>query len=566
MSRETSRSASQTLRRLATSSVLLLSVGCNEDILDVTPTDQYSDAVVWSDLALVKQFVDQTYGTFAPGGGAPTSVGINSGFALVDCVGLSDEAYNTHNYCNSNAVNQGTLSSTQASWNPWTGNYTNIRRVNLFMTEIEKVPGNEEQKATLTGEMRFLRANKYVELAKAYGAVPLITKVFGLDEDFEVPRTPFNEVVAFIVKELDEAIPMLPAATSGATLGRADRRAALALKADILLYAASPLHNPNNDQAKWLAASNAAKAVIDLPGHSLWTGDYKQLFLQTWKPEVIFGRVYNKEFETHDGFERNVATNGYGGWSAHTPIQSHVDAYEMAATGKPITDPSSGYDPADPYAGRDPRFYANIVFDDAMFWGRRAEFWDGGKDSNKGIQPWNASLTGYVYRKWFDESRVLGSARTSSGVPNRVWAIYRLAEMYLNYAEAQYRLGNEATAREYVNRVRTRPGVNMPPITASGTALLKAIEHERRIELAFEFKRFWDLLRWKQAEVELSKPATGVFITRNAAGVKTYAYDCATSKKCLHQTRKFNPYMYFFPIPSAELLRSKALTQNPGYP
>ncbi len=553
------------LRLLATGSLLALAAACKDDLLNLAPTDQYSDVTVWSDLALVRQYVDQTYGSVAATNTTPASSGINAGFALVDCVGLSDEAFNTHNYCNSNAVNLGTLSPTDVSWNPWQPSYANIRRINTFMKEIANVPGAEAQKTTLTGEMMFLRANKYVELAKTYGGVPLLTKPFTLDDDFEVPRASFDEVVAFVVKELDAAIPMLPAATAGATLGRADRRAALALKADILLYAASPLYNASNDQAKWLAASNAAKAVIDLPGHSLFTGDYKDLFLQTWKSEVIFGRVYNKEFESHDAFERNVSSNGYGGWSAHTPIQAHVDAYEMKATGKPITDPTSGYDPANPYAGRDPRFYANIVFDDATYWGRKAEFWDGGKDSNKGIQPWNSSLTGYTYRKWYDSTRVLGSARTSAGVPNRVWAIYRLAEMYLNYAEAQYRLGSEANARDYVNRVRTRQGVSMPPITASGSALLKAIEQERRIELAFEFKRYWDLLRWKQAEVELSKPAQGIYITRNSAGVKTYDYNCAVSKKCLFQDRKFKPHMYLFPIPNAELLRSKAITQNPGY-
>lgn len=541
------------VRLLAAGGLLLLTAGCNDNLLDLRPTNQYSDKDVWSDLALVQQYVDVTYSA------------INAGFALVNCVGMSDEAFNTFNYCNANAVNQGTLSPTNAAWNPWNANYSNIRRTNIFLSQIESVPGSAATKTQLTGEMMFLRANKYVELAKAYGGVPLLTKAFALDDDFETPRVSFDSIVSFVVKELDAAIPMLPAATSGATLGRADRQAALALKADILLYAASPLYNPNNDQAKWTAASNAAKAVIDLPGHTLWTGDYKDLFLQTWKPEVIFGRVYNKEFEDHDGIERNLSPNGYGGWSAHTPIQSHVDAYEMAATGKPITDPASGYDPTKPYAGRDPRFYANIVFDDAMFWGRKAEFWDGGKDSNKGIQPWNASLSGYTYRKWFDSTRVIGSARTSAGTPNRVWPIYRLAEFYLSYAEAQYHLGSEATARDYVNKIRQRPGVNMPAITAGGPALLKAIEHERQIELAFEFKRYWDLLRWKQAEVELSKPATGVYITRDAAGVKTYDYNCAGTQKCLAQTRKFLPYMYVFPIPSTELQRSKSLTQNPGY-
>lgn len=543
----------RTMRPLLIGGLLLAAPGCSDDILDLRPTDQYSDADVWADLALVQAYVDQLYSS------------VNAGFSHINCVGLSDEAFNTHDYCATSRVNTGALSPSLPAWNPWNGNYTTIRRTNIFLERIDDVPGDEARKARLAGEIRFLRANKYVELAKAYGGVPLLTRPFLLEDDFETPRMEFHDVVQWIVGELDEAISVLPVANSGAELGRADGRAAMALKADILLYAASPLHNESGDQALWQAASDAAKAVIDLGIHSLWTGDYKELFLKTWKPEVIWGRVYHREYEDHNNFERNVATNGYSGWSAHTPIQQHVDAYEMA-NGLPITDPASGYDPGNPYDGRDPRLYANIVFDDAMFWGRRTEFWDGGRDSNKGIQPWNASLTGYVYRKWFDETRILGAPRASEGSPNRVWAIYRLAEIYLNYAEAQYHLGNHGVASQYVNMVRTRPGVELPPTTASGPALLEAIQHERRIELAFEFKRFWDLLRWREAENVLSRPASGVYITRDAAtGVKTYDYDCAANDQCLHQQRAFHPHMYLMPIPNAEMLRTQSLVQNPGY-
>lgn len=539
----------KTLRFLLALALAVTVSACEQDILDTQPLDSFSEENVWNDLALTELFVNSMYN------GLIAFIGGGAGDAL-NYAGYNDNAQARHGWAGGRLFTDGSLSPSQTAANPWNNMYEQIRNANMFMERIADVPGDDGTRMRLTGEVKFLRAWFYNWLIKHYGDVPLITQTFGLNDDFNVPRTPYDEVVAWIVGEVDEAIEMLPVQQSGADLGRADQGAARALKADVLLYAASELHNPEGDLSKWQAASDAAKAVIDMGLYSLWDGaDYRDLFLSGWNEEIIFGRLTAGQFQNLN-LERDQAPNGYNGWSAHTPIQQFVDAFEMA-NGRMITDPESGYDPNNPYEGRDPRFEATIVYDGLSFFGREAEFWDGGRDSNKGIQPWNVSLTGYTFRKFFDEARDFSAGNV--GTPDRAWPIWRLAEMYLNYAEAQYQLGNEAEAREYVNLIRARPSVDMPPITESGTALLERIRHERRIELHFEAKRFFDILRWKIAEDVMNGPAMGVVIQRDPdTGVKTYDFREV-------EPRTFHPHMYFMPIPQSEIDRSD-IQQNPGYP
>ncbi|MEX1184701.1 MAG: RagB/SusD family nutrient uptake outer membrane protein [Gemmatimonadota bacterium] len=546
------------MKRLVLGAMTLSAAGCSDDILDLQPLSQYSDALVWNDLNLVQAYVNPLYNSIR---GLNNAGSIHVSF--LDYAGYADESYNRHNYGGTNALYSGAWNAGNFGSQIWNNRYDMIQRLNIFFERIGDVPGDDALRTRLMGEARFLRAYYYAELAKHYGDVPLITDPFELGDDYAagIGRTPFDDVVQWVTSELDQAVTELPSQSEqpDSDLGRATTGAALAVKADLLLYAASPLHNSGGDLAKWTAASNAARAVIDLGEYSLFQGDYYDLTMGSfWNSEIIFGRIYAGLYNTPNS-EVWLMTNGFGGWSAYTPQQQFVDAYRMA-NGLPITDPASGYDPDNPYVGREARFYGTILHDGAVSRGRELEFWyddegQGGRDTGHGIQPWNASLTGHAFRKFHDEERDLAAGR--AGFRDRVWPTFRLSEMYLSYAEAQYELGNDGVARDYLNDVRTRPTAGLPPSTAAGPALMDDIREERRIELALESKRYFDLLRWQLAEEYLNDPARGVNITRHADGTRSYEYFEL-------RDRVWNPAYYFWPIPESEMQRTD-LPQNPGY-
>jgi starch-binding outer membrane protein, SusD/RagB family len=260
-----------------------------------------------------------------------------------------------------------------------------------------------------------------------------------------------------------------------------------------------------------------------------------------------------------------VGRNGDRGWGSDTPTQNHVDAYEMA-NGLPITNGASGYDPANPYAGRDPRFYATILFDGAVWKNRATETFvsgeasvTGGKDTNQGpFDPQNATQSGYYTKKFLQEEVLPEQGSTVRSTSP--WIMFRYAEILLNYAEAQFMLGNEGEARAIVNQVRKRPGVNMPDITEGGADLLKKIQNERRVELAFEGHRYFDVRRWKIANETESKDIMGITIKKMSNGSKTY------EPKLLIDRPAWDDRLLLLPIPRAEVNRSlESLKQNTGY-
>jgi hypothetical protein len=233
--------------------------------------------------------------------------------------------------------------------------------------------------------------------------------------------------------------------------------------------------------------------------------------------------------------------------------------------GKPITDPTSTYNAQDPYVNRDPRFYATILFNGAPYRGSTIEtFLPGGKDSKDGNENWNTSKTGYYLRKFINESYPLQNPWGNAGF--QPWYYFRYAEVLLNFAEAANEMGgpdavpagSTLSARAAINLVRSR--VNMPAVTATTQSDMRtAIQNERRVELAFEEHRFYDVRRWKIAEVTESKPALGITITKNGS---TLAY----ANKVALDGRAFNPRMYWLPIPRAEIQASgNKIEQNTGY-
>src|SRR5690606_13856359 len=263
----------------------------------------------------------------------------------------------------------------------------------------------------------------------------------------------------------------------------------------------------------------------------------------------------NSEIDREARIEQLFFPNGWEGFGQIHPIQNLVDDYEME-NGMKIEEPGSGYDPQNPYVDRDPRFYYSILYNGAPFKERTIEtFLPDGRDSPGGtVSSWNATETGYYPRKFITEE-VSGIGWETSDPP---WIWFRYGEILLNYAEAMYRLGNEDVTREYINKIRSRPSVDMPPVTESGEALWERLVNERRIELVFEEHRFYDVRRWKIAEDVLSEDRMRMYIFKEPRSEITY------DVRLLHEAH-FPPHMYWAPIPQEEIDKNNLLEQNPGY-
>jgi hypothetical protein len=533
--------------------IVFTATSCNK--LELTPLNTISDANTWSNQNLITLYVNAQYTVLL------------HGYQQDLLPAADDEAFNIHQYGNLYMVQTGQLTQDNVTnfsnkINYWDFAYSYIYNINVFFSKIDAAPVDATFKTGAIAEMRFLRAYIYANLIWRYGGVPIITKVFSLHDNFQVTQSSYDDCVKFIDSELDAAAAQLPPDQPASQEGRASANACLALKARVLLYDASLLNNPNHDNTKWQAAADASAVLLKL-GYSL-NPDYQGTFLGD-NNEIIFARQFTQANSTN--FSLEEGRNGSNGWTSQNPSQNQVNAYEMAATGMlPYTEqpdgslvlnPGSGYDPNNPYVGRDPRFDASILHDGSVWQGRVTETFDGGLDSpESSIQPWNASLTSYAYKKGVVES-IPPSGSTLK--PTNPWVFFRYGEVLLNYAEAEFELGNEAVARQYINMVRARPSVNMPAVTDAGNALRARIQNERRVELAFEELRFFDVRRWKIAAVTENIPILRMHITKQANGSKVYQVQTL-------EARSFLPQHYLMPIPRSEVDKSQgSLKQNPGY-
>jgi starch-binding outer membrane protein, SusD/RagB family len=412
-------------------------------------------------------------------------------------------------------------------------------------------------------------AFRYFNLLKGFGSVPVIGDVVSSLTDDYTPlfvKKSIPEVIAYITSELDAAIAELPQSSSSDwKRGRATKGAAMGLKSRLLLYAASPLYTGDaNDLQKWQNAANAAKAVMDLGIYDLVSNldpnpaeNYYQLSITPNTKEDIFSREYITNV-TSMGLEHMNAPNGYDGWGGNCPMQNLVDDYEMS-NGLPITDAASGYDAQNPYVNRDPRFYGTVLYNGRVFRGRAIEtFMPGGKDSPDGSGAWNTSPTGYSMRKFCNESVDINDWSNMGKAP---WRYIRYAEILLNYAEAQNEaVGPDVSVYTAINKIRTRAGMPNLPAGLSQDAMRTRIRNERRIELAYEEHRYFDVRRWKIAMVTENMPARGILITKAGNGALTYTSKIALAGKA------FQVQHYWYPIPLEEINASNGkLAQNPGY-
>lgn len=417
-------------------------------------------------------------------------------------------------------------------------------------------------------EARFLRAYYYYEIIMRYGGVPVITEPLETNEDFrKYGRDGLQTCMDFIISECDVTAGELPAVYDSGDTGRATRGAALTLKAKVLVLAASELYNntewmgnyPNPEfvtvggdrTEKYIAAAAALKEVMDMSSRYSITGDYSQIFRDFQNAEHIFSRRY----PSSNSFEYNNYSVGFdGGHTGTTPSQNLVDAYEM--TDGSAFDWNAEGATQTPYKDRDPRLAASVVLNGTLFKGRMMEIFTGGRD---GSGVYNATRTGYYIKKFIDPDLDLLQGRTSY----HVWPIFRISDLYLNYAEMMNEAYGPASsgstgmsALAALNAVRRRPGVSMPavPSTVSQEELREKIRHERQVELAFEGHRFFDVRRWMTAEETLGADLRGVRIMQNGYD---YIYEPYTV-----ETRKFEKKMYFYPIPQTDINIS-GWKQNP---
>lgn len=454
--------------------------------------------------------------------------------------------------------------------------WTCLRMCYTLQDRIEEVPDltNDYVQHTI-GEAKFLIAMQYFEMFKFYGGVPIVTRRFELDEDLNIPRSTVAEVVDFIVNNCDEAAALLPDQYPSNMKGHATKGAALALKSRTLLYAASPTFNTdtpylnfgsnndliiygNYDVNRWQMAADAAKAVIDwAPSggiHLITDKGVDQNYQYVWETHDNAEQIMVEKLE--DGTQNWWYTlagppNIYGGLGGMTVPFNFVEMYEKK-DGTPQTwDPQGGDDLMQKYSELDPRFAQTIAVNHS-YWNSDypdLQIYEGGTQYNKckgGAWVHKNLLSAYT----FSNRRVAEN-----------WPIFRLAEFYLNYAEALNEAqGPVPEAYDAVNTIRARSGMPDFPAGLSQEEFRERIRRERTIELAYEEHRLWDLRRWQIADEEgnMSGAMWGIKITP-VPNSNEYHYE-----PYVFENRTFPKKFYRHPFERDEVSKGY-LIQNPGY-
>ena len=522
-------------------------VSCKDGFLDKTPLDKLSEDAVFNSDALAESYVNALY-TVLPDPYQEGNIGC-----------ITDEGYFRYGGTSTRYIASGYMDPDNVMYmkeggqahntrttilNIWNRTYEWIYRMNYFLTYIDENGSkmSESARTRLTGEVYFLRAWSYFLLIQRYAGVPLITKPHSLDDDFTVERSDFDTCVDFILDDLQKAYEMLPE-KSNCALGRVNKDTALALKCRLTLIAASPLFNdpaqPEGgifrgaySQAKWQRAFDAAKAIVDradVDGAYSLDDTYDGIWKDVNSPELIWAKYFVATSDADDNYTKKAqllyTVEYYNGWEAFHPTQAAQIDFEMK-NGKKWFEEGSGYDEKHPYKNRDPRFYYCIA---APFYpygstdknGSYSEaplllyyLYDGmTRDDFKAGTPEPAYTSkakhttsgnhgGLELYKWYLPTEYISESQTGS----KLYPWFRLAEMYLNYAECAYKVGNEALCREYINKVRQRPDVMMPEVTETGENLWDRLVNERRVELYAETFRYFDLRRWKMADLYENVP------------------------------------------------------------
>ena len=570
--------------------------GCRKDFLDQKTLSAIDEAAVFSDSTRTLGIINDIYSniglSFNPR--RYNNTGLDA--ATDESEPISDPTIYTYR------ISSGGVNPSNVEKTTWITVYEMIRACNIFLRNKENIPVTVDTRNYWIGQVKFLRAWYLSILVKHYGGIPLPgDEVFSDDAAIDVARSSYEACVNYITGELDAAAALLPASynTGNVNQIRVTKGSALAVKARLLLYAASPLFNsgprgddperlltfPATDNERWKKASDAAKAVIGLGVHNLYTTGstpFYTLFQQNtpipehilvyWQPVTTANNFY---VENSSNPESRGSRNAYVGVK-YFPIQELVDEFDMI-NGLRITDPASGYPGIgdNMYKNRDPRLTSTVHYNGALrnmgtlgdqpvntytgvIPGGNAAATSASVD---GIYTSTGTKTGYFRYKMANNFGVAGGSELY-----RPWVVIRYAEVLLNAAEATNEYyGPTAEIYDWLKQIRSRGGILAgtngmyglkPDMTKD--EMREAIRHERRVELAFEEHRFWDVRRWKIAPQTENRETHGMEITRAADG--KFSYRVIVVRKHV-----FTDAMYFWPIPQSEIVKSPALKQNPGY-
>lgn len=642
-----------------TAVALLSSCMMEDDFLDKVPLDKLSEDAVFNSPQLAEAHVNSFYTV------------LSDPFQEGNISAITDEGWFRYGGSSTRYMYDGRLSPSSIIYadeggpahntrtttlNIWNRAYQYIYNINYFLKYFNPENAKMDQATAdrLKGEALFLRAWSYYNLIQRYAGVPIISTPHNLnDADFTVERANFDDCVEFIRKDIKDAYALLPAKESAA-LGRINKDIALALDARVTLLAASPLFNnpqfpnggvlhgkysaPDKSTGKWAEALKANKAVVDRAekdGAYSLDAKYSGYWTNNKSPEIIWAKHFVPN-ETQNKAQLLYSVVYYNGWTSLEPTQAMIIDYEMT-NGKKFFEDGSGYDPEHPFKNRDPRFYYTVAapfstyvntddkgthenelglfvqYDKSTY----ADFAKGMKEpshTSKSKDLWSeASASGLELNKWYDSSKPITESETTT--THYPW--FRLGEFFLNYAECAYMVGDEKTCRDYINKVRARADVNMPAVTETGENLWDRLVNERRVELAFEFTRYFDVRRWRIADFYENVPLAGMrtmilnggaqpdtvyrmvrtaeqidkntcyywqdsdaqaaWIKANGSDIKTiqeykwmgktYKLDFGECLLSISPTQKvFVEANYLMPIPETEIAKSLGcIKQNPGY-
>jgi len=531
--------------------------GCKK--LDIAPTDRFTDLTFWKVDANVYNALYNNY-----------SIMYNNNLYFTE-EALSDNAFTSAG--DVTIISSGNATPLTGKFaGDWSYYYSCIKSCNEFLDGIKQnttLPAATV--ARLTAETRFIRAFEHFNLEKWYGDVPLINYNITQDQSKTVSRTPKADVINFVLSELEAIIPSLPSKDNLAASenGRITKGAALALEARVLLYQGNRMQDVVTVCEK-LIKDPATNGTYSLnPSYSALFSDPTTNKVNN---ESILSLQYVPTKRTWQDFWDFAPVSVGGRVNSMAPTQELVNDYVMM-NGKAITDAGSGYDPNNPYANRDPRLTATIVYD-GYKWdaeggvngtSKTIYIKPGSDPSDNAASPngpdeyvggrQSSSPTGYYWRKYFDPS---AQTEYVSGLNLH---LIRYAEVLLDYAEAKNSLGqmNAEVWNETIGALRRRAGFTDPGATSypPSSDMTNIIRTERRVELALEGLRTDDIRRWKTAEVVMNGYAHGA----------QFSGDPSTDNGFIRaQKRTFNPARdYLWPLPSNDVSLDKNLTQNPGY-